>query len=199
MTIYVTSDLHLGHKNILEYQPNRRVMFDRDLSMDVPVPGIERHDQLIIDRLRHNLTRHDTLYILGDFSLTSAAHRLDLLAELSHIGCQYNIIHGNHDGGLSSAIAKSHTITHYFHELPKLHDMSHRGMKVWMCHYPLETWPGCRENDPYPLSVMLHGHSHGHSTPRKGRLDVGWDVHNRIITLDEAIAMALEVTDGAGP
>lgn len=49
------SDLHLGHKNILNYSSKER-----------PFDNLEDHNQYIIDTINESVLKHDTLYILGD-------------------------------------------------------------------------------------------------------------------------------------
>ena len=53
--IYFTSDLHFGHKNIIQYE-NR------------PFNNIEEMDNKIIKMWNNTLNEEDTIYILGDFS-----------------------------------------------------------------------------------------------------------------------------------
>ena len=55
MSIYVTSDLHFGHKNIIKYE-NR------------PFNNIEEMDKAIIDLWNETINDEDLIYILGDFS-----------------------------------------------------------------------------------------------------------------------------------
>ena len=53
MDIYYTSDLHLGHKNIIRLC-NR------------PFGSIEEMDNLLIERWNKKVKKEDTVYILGD-------------------------------------------------------------------------------------------------------------------------------------
>ena len=67
------------------------------------------------------------------------------------------------------------------------HDKVRREDNKWavMSHYPMAEWNGA-----YHGSVMLHGHCHGTKQFPGKIIDVGYDAHKRILTLDEAIDMA---------
>ena len=53
MTIYFTSDLHLGHKNIIRLSKR-------------PFISVEEMDEEIIRRFNSLVTENDTVYDLGD-------------------------------------------------------------------------------------------------------------------------------------
>ena len=81
MTIWFTADLHLGHKNILEYC-NR------------PWETIEEHDAAILQNWHDTVKDGDLVYVLGDVvmgSIKKYAERLDALPGQKHL------IAGNHD------------------------------------------------------------------------------------------------------
>ena len=64
--IYFTSDLHLGHRAVIE-------MNDR------PFSDIEEMNKVLIDNINTRVKQNDTLYILGDLSFRiplSEANRL---------------------------------------------------------------------------------------------------------------------------
>jgi calcineurin-like phosphoesterase family protein len=76
--VFVTSDLHLGHKLVSELRG---------------FATVEEHDEHIIQNLRDAVRPQDTLWILGDlvFNKTAKWHLL------SHIRGQVRIVLGNHD------------------------------------------------------------------------------------------------------
>ena len=77
-TAYFASDLHLGHKRIIE--------FGRDF------PDIETHNKTIIKAINDTVRPEDKLYLLGDLAFNSEFWRL------SALHCQNIIIVlGNHD------------------------------------------------------------------------------------------------------
>ena len=51
--VYFTSDLHLGHKNILRL-------------CDRPFASIEEMDEVLMDNWNRKIHRDDTVYIMGD-------------------------------------------------------------------------------------------------------------------------------------
>ena len=58
MTAYFTSDLHLGHENILFHNPPRLNAFE----------SVEEMDTRLIGAINDRVGRDDELYILGDFA-----------------------------------------------------------------------------------------------------------------------------------
>ena len=81
--LYFTSDTHFGHKNILHYTPKRcadigvvcqnidgkYVYTDTFTNMEISEEdAIKRMDCFIIDKWNSIIDKHDTVYILGDFS-----------------------------------------------------------------------------------------------------------------------------------
>lgn len=56
MSVYFTSDMHLGHKSILKYRPQ--------------FSTIEEHDEAFFTELS-KLTKRDVLFVLGDFIFDS--------------------------------------------------------------------------------------------------------------------------------
>jgi len=64
MTIYFTSDMHLGHKNIIKYS-NR------------PFNSLVEMDQVIIDNYNSVVKKGDTVYDLGDFCFTNPKKYVD--------------------------------------------------------------------------------------------------------------------------
>ena len=56
MTVWFTSDLHLGHENIIEHQGR-------------PFRDAEHMAQALIANINSVVLQRDTLYILGDFTM----------------------------------------------------------------------------------------------------------------------------------
>lgn len=85
MTIYVTSDLHLGHKRILEICPNR-------LSLGSTV---EEHDEALINNHNSIVSEEDTVIWIGDLIMGSKIVNVPLyLPRLQGIKI---LLPGNHD------------------------------------------------------------------------------------------------------
>ncbi len=78
--VYVISDTHLGHHNILKYQPNRKYK------------TIQEHDKDLISRWNARVRKQDTVIHCGDVAFSRES--LKLLNEAKGIK---RLILGNHD------------------------------------------------------------------------------------------------------
>lgn len=79
--VYFTSDLHLGHRNIIKY---RDVFNDR-----------REHDNHILDMIS-KLNKRDLLYIIGDFIFDSEDYDY-YIREFEKMPCRIKLVMGNHD------------------------------------------------------------------------------------------------------
>lgn len=79
--LYVTSDTHWFHANILEYCGR-------------PWATIEEMNQGLIDNINSTLTPDDTLLINGDVVM---GQRIKTLPILSELNCTLELVCGNHD------------------------------------------------------------------------------------------------------
>jgi len=151
---YFTSDLHLGHTNILKYD-NR------------PFSSIRDHDKTIINNWNSIVNDEDDIFFLGDFALTYPSYAENLMLQLQ--GNKY-FIKGNHD---KKDILKLYQ--KYGTYLGELKEIEINNQKIVLCHYAMLVW-----NRSHHGTWHLHGHSH-HSLPidkNSLRLDVGingWD------------------------
>ena len=80
MTIFLTSDLHLHHHNIIRYC-NRAF------------PSIEAMDATLIQNWNETVAPDDTVYFLGDLTIKKRRY-WDLLERLNGVKV---LVHGNHD------------------------------------------------------------------------------------------------------
>ncbi len=164
MTAYVTSDLHFFHKNAIKYSQYR------------PYETVEEMNRAIIDHINSKCKVGDKLYILGDVSFGKFEQTRDVLLELNP--CLV-LIEGNHDKHLM----KNPEFRRLFVDVDKIMEISHNGINIVMCHFPIMEW-----NCMHRGWLHLHGHMHGAPTGLKGRLmDVGWDTEGKIFTLDEVV------------
>lgn len=79
--VYVTSDLHLGHKNIYKYREE--------------FTSMEEHDSYIFSKIME-LRKQDILLVIGDF-LFDGSHYNEYIERLSKKKCRIKLIMGNHD------------------------------------------------------------------------------------------------------
>ena len=81
--IYFTSDLHLGHKNIIKLCHR-------------PFASLEEMDETLVSNWNQVVTNGDTVYIVGDLMFRTQNHPSDVLRRLRG---KKNLILGNHDRG----------------------------------------------------------------------------------------------------
>lgn len=161
---YYTSDLHLSHKNIIEYEKR-------------PFSSIEEMNNTIIDNINYRLSDDDELYILGDFTLEKSANKVRNL--IRRIKCKKHLIIGNHDYFVKNEILCSlfDSVHHYL-------EIEDDGQKVILFHYPIQNW-----NLKHYGSIHLYGHVHSKDKlqlKEYNAFNVGIDVNNfKPITLKE--------------
>lgn len=162
---WITSDLHFFHKNIHKFCPETR-----------PWGSVEEMNEALVDAWNTSVQPNDTIYFLGDFSFGKADDTELLLTRLQ--GRKY-LVRGNHDRALSGSLEKR-----YFVHAADILEHKICGRDIIMCHYPIAEWHKAQYG-----SIHFYGHTHG-SFQNVGRsMDVGWDVHNRILNIEEAIDM----------
>lgn len=76
-----TSDLHIGHKNIIKYRPEFKTP--------------EEHDNFMIDKIL-SLSKRTVLTVIGDFLFDSEYYD-EYIKILSEKKCRIKLIMGNHD------------------------------------------------------------------------------------------------------
>ena len=129
--IFFTSDMHFNHSNILRFC-NR------------PWNDMKSMRQGLIDRWNSVVTNNDYVFNLGDFMFTGNDKDVkDIIDSLN--GKSIYMIPGNHD---NFKIRPDRVVPSA--DIVKLtvsaEDYKERGWKystfeIWLCHYPLMTWP----------------------------------------------------------
>lgn len=152
VNIFLTSDSHFGHANILLF----RTQFS----------SIEHHDETIIERWNAVIKPQDRVYHLGDVALGSAANARK---NLDRLNGQIFLIRGNHDRVAEHRLCKDRFVWIKDYAKLKVDDQ-----KLYMMHYPLLTW-NCQHYGSYSLGG--HGHRTTPDWPDCRRLDVGLDGH----------------------
>lgn len=122
--VYVIADLHLGHKNITGLRPE---FFDA-----------ESHDKHLIDTWNKIVTKHDTVYILGDVAFTKQG-----LEKVGLLKGRKVLIKGNHD------TLKLKDYLKYFDDI---HGMIEK-KGFWLTHAPIH-------NRELRGRKNIHGHLH---------------------------------------
>jgi len=167
--VWITSDCHFSHKNLVRGVTNWRTQ-----DGEIPVNStrnfntIEEMNQRLIDGINHFVGQDDTLIMLGDVSF-GGFDNISLF--LDRLICKnIHLILGNHDhniennrGGIQG---KFLSVEHYL-------EVNIEGKNFVLCHYPLQSWNGLNKG-----VIHLHGHSHLESNRKFGngkRMDVGVD------------------------
>ena len=149
---WFTSDLHLGHANIIKYC-NR------------PFANVQEMDEALIENWNARIKPADLVYVLGDFALVPPQEVAPRYVSRLHGTKQ--LIYGNHDRFL-----KDKRREFGFAWVGPYKEIKVSNQLIVMCHYPFMTWRSSHRG-----SWSLHGHSHG-SLARDmtcRRLDVGVD------------------------
>ena len=173
--IYFTSDLHLGHKNCLDFD-------------DRPFRDLKHMHRVLINNFNSNVPVDGVTYFLGDIGMCSFDLAQDIIGKMN--GTKILVV-GNHDGNANRMYRMGFDAV--------VHNMSMMiaGELVTMSHCPLtgvfredttgmrgatagENWHG--ENKNARFSVVDGGqyHLHGHLHLHKGKGDVKsgkqWDI-----------------------
>lgn len=163
---FITSDLHFWHSNILKYNQEKR-----------PFECVEDMNKHLINSINETCSEDDTLYSLGDFSFGSEAKAREILEQ---INCKIAFVLGNH-------CRHRRKLYEQYGEVYDYLEIKHNGHKVVLFHYPISVWNGSHYG-----SIQLYGHCHGSYQGNGRQMDVGWDAHGRILTLEEAVNMCLD-------
>jgi calcineurin-like phosphoesterase family protein len=173
MKTWITSDLHWGHRNIMNFCPEARARFRNDLAYMNEAMVLEWNDLI---------ASGDTVYILGDVAFLPAAKAVEYLRRLNG---KKILVEGNHDRKL----LKDAEFRAEFSEIHKYLDINYNGTKVVMFHYPIAEF-----DQQHRGAVHLHGHLHGgvSGIEHFRVLDVGMDSTGMIaISMEDAIASAM--------
>ena len=168
--VFFTSDLHLGHRNIIQLC-NR------------PFSSIDEMDQRFIEKWNEKVTDADTVYILGDLMFRNGKPPEEYLRQLR--GKKHLII-GNHD----RAWIKKCDLSFWFESTSNLLYTTDGKHQLTLCHYPMMSWPHMVR------CYMVHGHIHTNTDAKYWpliqknplMLNAGVDINNfEPVTFDEMV------------
>lgn len=170
--VYITSDIHYGHKNICRGVTNWRtpegevpISSTRDFST------IEQMNSAIVDRINSKVGQEDTLIMLGDIAFGGFENIGNFLDRL--VCKNIYLILGNHDHHIKNDRGY---IKERFIAVKDYAELNIDGVNFVLCHYPLASWHGLNKG-----VVHLHGHVHLSAQNKWGngkKLDVGLDGNN---------------------
>lgn len=169
--IWIVSDLHFSHKNIVKYSTNRKNELNLDENDN---EMLKKHDEALIRRWNYTVKKYDTVYILGDFSFATTDETRKILEKLN--GKKHLII-GNHDASCKG-------LDNYFESVSQIKEVTFKktvypfldeNMHCIMCHFPMMAW-----NRRMHGAIMVHGHCHGsldeiNKQSEELRVDIGFD------------------------
>lgn len=169
--IWLVSDLHFSHKNIVKYSTNRKNELNLDENDN---EMLKKHDEALIRRWNYTVKKYDTVYILGDFSFATTDETRKVLEKLN--GKKHLII-GNHDASCKG-------LDNYFESVSQIKEVTFKktvypfldeNMHCIMCHFPMMAW-----NRRMHGAIMVHGHCHGsldeiNKQSEELRVDIGFD------------------------
>jgi calcineurin-like phosphoesterase family protein len=171
---YITSDLHFGHRNIMNFCPESRARYKNDLAY--------MNEKMVLE-WNEIVTPEDTVYILGDVAFMSGSDAARIINRLN--GTKI-LIEGNHDRKTLMDV----NFRNAFAEVHKYLWITYNGTQVIMFHYPIAEWDQMHRG-----SVHFHGHLHGGTSGmEKYRcVDVGMDSTGCIvIEMEDAIRRAMK-------
>jgi calcineurin-like phosphoesterase family protein len=113
--IYITSDSHFNHTNIIKYC-NRPFMDVNDMNESLVYSWNER--------VRPN----DIIYHLGDFGFGEACKKI-----FNRLNGQKCLIIGNHD--------RKDTFDYGWGWVKDVYSLKVDGQNIWLSHYPHRSWP----------------------------------------------------------
>jgi calcineurin-like phosphoesterase family protein len=149
--IWITSDLHLGHTNILKFQKNRNFN------------NIEEMDQHILYEWESKVGPNDIVFVLGDVSWYPVHKTAGIIQSLPG---HKILIRGNHD---------KFELKPFFDQSFEYLTLHIDGIPIIMFHFPIHDWDRRHHG-----SFHLHGHTHGSLLSDNRRKDVGLDANSKL-------------------
>lgn len=149
--IYLTSDLHFSHQNILRYEAASR-----------PFNDIHEMNEALIANWNSVVTDEDTVYVCGDFFMGP----LDAIPPiLERLNGKIILIRGNHDQKNRMNVFKAYGI-----EIKDIEYLTYKGRFFILCHFPLasQEFVNMVRNDNSEV-IICYGHIHGNAP--KGYVD----------------------------
>jgi calcineurin-like phosphoesterase family protein len=150
MSIYFTSDLHLGHKKIIQLSKR-------------PFNTLEEMDVALINNWNSVVTPDDTIYDLGDTYFGNPKRYA------GRLNGKIVRIKGSHDHDLKEGTAPRMLVIKPEGLVDEYGDQRY----ITLCHYAMRSW----ERSHY-ASWHLYGHHHGMLEPYGLSFDVGVDCWN---------------------
>ena len=149
MNIFLTSDLHFGHRNIIRIGKGR------------PFDSIQEHDEALIENWNSVVKPGDLVYVLGDFSIETTID--EIRKPLSRLQGSKHLILGNHDRKKIHTQLRTENLWQSVREYNSIRFDAVDGTKVFlrMMHFPILEFDGAFKNyrckEKY---IHCYGHIH---------------------------------------
>lgn len=163
MTDLFTSDLHIGHANIIKYC-NR------------PFTSVDEMNETLLKNWNNKVKPGDNVYCVGDIALCRPEQAVEWLRQAN--GNKF-LVEGNHDRGC----LKDRAFRECFIWISPLREIKipdpdvkdYGEQRITLCHYSMNVW-----NKSHHGAWQLFGHSHGTlpENPTSRSMDVGVDARN---------------------
>lgn len=131
--IYFTSDLHLGHADVIKFSKR-------------PFSSVDEMNETLVRNINHIVGKTDELWIIDDF-----AYKIDREKVCEHrrsIKCKnVHLVMGNHD--------RDYSQDNFFQSVQHYKELKTVYGRFILFHYPILEW-----NAAHYGSVHLHGHLH---------------------------------------
>lgn len=187
-----TSDLHLGHRNIIEYCPNRQKLPGvAEVPLGAPLTyNVDAMNEALIDRWNDAVAPEDEVFINGDLVMGKISETLPLVGLLNG---KKKLGIGNHDrpfGTFGSDVPKKQREWARWSKayedvglelVDGWFDMEIGGYTVRVCHFPYEGDSQDKdryveERPPNNGLVLICGHVHDAWRVKDRMINVGVDV-----------------------
>ena len=138
MTLFV-SDLHLGHKNIIDLCGR-------------PFSDVDEMDDALIKNWNRKVNKNDVVYLIGDvvWDKKKVGYYMEQLSG------RKILIAGNHD----ASWIRREECRRYFESIVPYLEVHLNRHPITMCHYPMLEWRSSREDVKRKLGYLIHGHIH---------------------------------------
>lgn len=164
MDIWITSDLHFKHGNIIKYCSR-------------PFSSVKEMDDYLLDEIRFKVKPNDQVYFLGDFMFGShnKKYYVDNFNELfQNLPGQWFFCVGNHDKNMwrfRDTLLKNQRIK----EIRDIISINYNQQKIVLSHCQMKVWD-CKHHG----AVHFYGHEHSPSGTifTEYAMDVGIDTTN---------------------
>jgi len=168
MATWLTSDLHLFHKNIIQY-------------CDRPFCDEYQMNETIVNVWNETVADDDRVIVVGDLTAGLYDRQEELKALIARLRGRKTLVMGNHDH-MSAKWYRwagfENVVKHILED------------EILFVHKPAQVFnpKSMRLADLHKPRLVVHGHIHRKDPEIPGHFNVAWDRHERLISLDEIIS-----------